>query len=109
MERMLGYDRVILIDSIETQESSEGRLRVLSLEELPDPCAGHTASAHDASLRTALELARALGAAVPSRVEVVAIEVRNEYRFSDTLSQPVWQGMPRLVEAVFDLLAKEDP
>jgi hydrogenase maturation protease len=108
MERMLGYDRVILIDSIETHEGSEGRLQVLSLEELPDPCAGHTASAHDASLRTALEMARALGAAVPSRVDVVAVEVRNVYRFSERLSEPVLQRMPRLVEAVFDLLAKEE-
>lgn len=108
MERMLGYDRVILIDSIETQEGPEGRMRVFSLEELADPCAGHTASAHDASLRTALELARALGEAVPSRVDVVAVEVRNLYRFSERLSEPVWQGIPRAVQAVFELLAKEE-
>jgi len=81
---------------------------VFSLEELADPCAGHTASAHDASLRTALELARALGEAVPSRVDVVAVEVRNLYRFSERLSEPVWQGIPRAVQAVFELLAKEE-
>ena len=54
MERMLGYQRVIIINSMETGQSPEGCVKVFPLATLENPFAGHSASAHDASLMTAL-------------------------------------------------------
>ena len=76
MERMLGYSRVILVDCLETGSAPVGTVRVLRLDELEDPMAGHSASPHDASLMTALQAAQAMGAEIPSRVDVVTIEAR---------------------------------
>jgi hydrogenase maturation protease len=107
MERMLGYDRVILIDSIESGDRPEGTVQTCRLEDLPNPSAGHSASAHDTSLITALQFARLSGAAVPTRVEIVAIEAKQVYDFSEKLSEAVSAAVPLAAEAVLNLLAAE--
>ncbi|MFZ5910775.1 MAG: hydrogenase maturation protease [Chloroflexota bacterium] len=104
MERLLGYEHVILIDSMETGQSPVGSVSVFPLASLPDPMAGHSASAHDATLVTALRAAEQLGAGVPRQVDIVAIEAQNVYDFSETLTPPVEAAIPVAVEAVFKLL-----
>ncbi|HEY9152946.1 MAG TPA: hydrogenase maturation protease [Anaerolineales bacterium] len=104
MERMLGYQRVIIIDSMETGQSPEGCVKVFPLAELENPYAGHSASVHDASLVTALEAAQSIGAEVPSHVDVVAIEAKNVYDFSDVLSPEVEKAVPLAAKEVLKLL-----
>ena len=104
MERMLGYQRVIVIDSMETGQNPEGYVRVFPLAALENPYAGHSASPHDASLMTALEAAKSAGADIPSRVDVVAIEAKNVYDFSDSLSPQIEKAVPIAVEQVLKLL-----
>jgi hydrogenase maturation protease len=108
MERMLGYQRVVLVDSMETGQGSVGNVQVVSLHDLANPSAGHSASAHDTSLITALKTAEAMGLPVPHWVEVVAIEARNVYNFSEELSPAVAEAVPLAVQAVMSLL-KEEP
>jgi hydrogenase maturation protease len=108
MERMLGYERVILVDSMETSQCPQGSVSVYALEELPNPSAGHSASAHDTSLITALHTAKAIGADIPSRVDIVAIETKNVYDFSEELSPLVAQAALIAAQTVLDLLTKEE-
>jgi hydrogenase maturation protease len=109
MERMLGYKRVILIDSMETGQGPAGRVQVLPLDSLTDPMAGHSASTHDTTLMTALNTAKLMGLPIPSSVEIVAIEAMNVYDFSEELTPPVANALPIAVQAVLDLLSKEEP
>lgn len=104
MERMLGYQRVIVIDSMETGQSPEGCVKVFPLSALDNPYAGHSASAHDASLMTALQAAQSIGAEIPTRVDVVAIEAKNVYDFSDDLSPEIEKAVPLAAEEVLKLL-----
>jgi hydrogenase maturation protease len=104
MERMLGYDRVVLVDSMETGQSPVGSVQTFPLGSLPDPMAGHSASAHDTSLITALKTAESIGADIPKRVDVVAVEAKNVYDFSEELSSPVAAAVPEAVQAVLDLI-----
>ena len=105
MERMLGYSRVVLIDCMETGHAQVGTVHVLLLGELEDPMAGHSASAHDASLITALQAAQALGADVPSRVDVVTIEAKISYDFTEQLSPEIAAAVPLATQEVIKLLA----
>ena len=107
MERMVGFERAILIDAMETAQGQVGSVRVIPLEALPNPSAGHSASTHDTSLLTALQTARTMGLRVPHCVDVVAIESNNVYDFSEELSPPVAAAVPRACQAVLDLLEKE--
>lgn len=104
MERLLGYERVILVDSMETGQGPVGSVRTFPLASLPDPMAGHSSSAHDTSLVTALKTAESVGADIPKRVDVVAVEAQNVYNFSEELSPPVAAAVPEAVQAVLDLL-----
>jgi len=104
MERLLGYERAIIVDSMETGHSPVGSVRTFPLASLPDPMAGHSASAHDTSLITALKTAESIGADIPKRVDVVAVEAQNVYDFGEELSPPVAAAVPEAVQAVFDLL-----
>jgi hydrogenase maturation protease len=107
MERVLGYDRVILIDSMQTGHTAVGNVSVFALADLEDPTAGHSASTHDTSLKTALEAARTMGLATPSRADVVAIEIRTTYDFSEALSPAVERAVRIAVQKVMDLLQQE--
>jgi hydrogenase maturation protease len=107
MERLIGYERVIIVDSMETGQSPVGSVTVFPLASLPDPMAGHSASAHDATLITALRTAEQLGADIPKQVDIVAIEAENVYDFSEELSPPVAAAVPLAVEKVIELLNSE--
>ena len=107
MERMLGYERVIIVDSMETGQSPVGSVSVFPLASLQDPMAGHSASAHDATLITALRTAEQLGADIPRQIDIIAIEAKNVYDFSEELSHPVAAAVPLAVEKVIELLYKE--
>ncbi len=106
MERVLGYERVILIDSMETGEYPTGSVHIFALADLPNPSAGHSASAHDASLMIALQAAQTIGASIPDRIDVVAVEARNVYEFTEALSPEVSAAVPIAVQAVLELLNK---
>ncbi len=104
MERLIGYDRVILIDAMQTGTRPVGSVHVCALEDLPNPSAGHSTSAHDTSLMTALTVGRQMGLPLPQQLDVVAIEVERVYDFSEELSPPVAAAVPQACQAVLDLL-----
>ena len=106
MERLIGYERAIIVDSIQTEEGTVGEVSVFPLEALPDPAAGHTTAVHDASLQTALALGRQMGAALPEEIMVVAVEAERVFDFSETLSPAVAAAISRATEAVLALLAE---
>ncbi len=105
MERMLGYRRVVVVDSMWTGAHPEGSVTVFTLDDLPNPGAGHTTAAHDTSLATALQTAQLMGAVVPDRVEVVAIETQACYDFSEMLTPAVESAVPIATRKVLELLA----
>lgn len=104
MERLVGYDRVILVDSISSGLAPQGSVLSFSLEEIPDTAMGHLTSAHDTSLQTALQVGRLLGAHLPDRVTIVAVESQGVYDFCDTLSPVVSAAVPQAVRKIFELL-----
>ncbi|MDX1613041.1 MAG: hydrogenase maturation protease [Candidatus Promineifilaceae bacterium] len=104
MERLVGYQRVIVIDAIQTKDGQIGDVYRLPLEALPDLSAGHTTAVHDTSLQTALRLGRAMGAELPDEITIVAVEARRVYDFSEELTPEVEAAIPAATEAVLDAL-----
>jgi len=104
MERMIGYERVILLDAITLGQGPPGSVYRFRLEELPAPGAGHLSSAHDTSLQTALHLGRTMGVALPEQVTVVAVEAQSVYDFAEELTPPVAAAVPRAVQVVMAAL-----
>jgi hydrogenase maturation protease len=106
MERLIGYRHAIVIDAIGTGHRPIGTAYHFRLDELYDPTAGHTTATHDVSLMTAIQLGRSLGANLPDRIDVVAIESPYVYDFSEELTPPVAAAVPQAVELVMELLTR---
>lgn len=103
MERLIGYERAILVDAFVSGED-EGTIIVSKLDELPNYSAFHLTSAHDMSLQNAMELGRQMLAKLPGDMTVVGISAKQVYDFSEELSQPVAEVVPKAVQIVVDLL-----
>jgi hydrogenase maturation protease len=106
MERLTDAERVILVDAIFTAKKPVGTVSKFTLSELPDLSAGHSASAHDTSLRNALNVGRSMDIPLPEdeNVFIVAIEAKNVYDFSQELSPAVAEAVPQAIQAVIDLI-----
>ena len=106
MERLVGYQSVILIDSLNTGQRPQGSVVTFTLEDLVDLTYGHTSAAHDASLKTALDMGRKLDAVLPADkdLHVVAVEAQHVYDFKEDLSPAIAAAIPSAVQQVFSLL-----
>ncbi|MEK7324858.1 MAG: hydrogenase maturation protease [Chloroflexota bacterium] len=104
MERMIGYDRAILIDAVTTGQPP-GTVYRFQLEDLPEVSCAHTTAAHDTSLQNALKLGRRMGAKLPSSVAVVGVEAERLYDFGEKLTPAVEAAVPQAVRAVMEIVS----
>ena len=102
MERLVGYDRAVLADAIQTRDGVPGAIYRLTLDDLPTL---HADAVHDASLKAALTMGRQLGARLPEQIVIYAIEALNLLDFSENLSPPVAASVGRAAEMVLAELA----
>ncbi|MEN6450970.1 MAG: hydrogenase maturation protease [Thermoguttaceae bacterium] len=102
MERMIGFDRAIVIDAIQTGAPA-GTLHLLNAEGIATQ---RSASAHDVNLATALAFGRQAGAQLPEnrQVRIVAIEAADVLTFAERLTPAVEEAVPIAVEAVMQTL-----
>lgn len=108
MERVIGYDRVILIDAMyrpSTTTDTPGTIRRMTLEDLKTISpTQHSASAHDTSLITALEMGRRMDLSLPQEFIIYAITVENIIDFGDKPTPAVAAAIPQVTAAVLDEL-----
>jgi hydrogenase maturation protease len=105
MERLVGCDRAILVDAIQTRDGVPGAIYRLTLDDLPTL---HADAIHDASLKAALAVGRQLGARLPQEIVVIGIEAVNLWDFSESLSPQVAASVARAAEMVLDELADDE-
>ena len=105
MERLVGYDRAILVDAIQTKGGAPGAVYRLTLDDLPTL---HANAVHDASLPAALELGRSLGAHLPDDVAIVAIEAAAVLDFGEVLTPEVAAAVPRAADMLLALIRETD-
>ena len=102
MERMVGYDRAIVIDAIQTG-APPGTIHHLRVDALPTQ---RSASAHDVNLPTALALGRQAGEKLPrdEAILLVGIEADDILTFGEACTPPVQAAIPRAAQAVLEAL-----
>lgn len=105
MERMIGFDRAIIIDAICT-DAEPGTIHLLSPNDIPTQ---RSSSAHDVNLSTALEFGRQAGAKLPTTDEIllVGVEAADVGTFDEALSPEVESVLPKAVGTVLSALYKE--
>lgn len=100
-----GYERVIMVDAILTQDGRPGDIHVLGPNDL---CASlHADCSHDMSLPAALELGHRMGMVLPEEENfiIMAVEVVDVTTFAEECTPEVAAAIPRVVERVLEALA----
>ena len=104
MERLIGYEKAILIDSLVTHQNPIGSVLCFPLSQLPNQALGHMGSSHDTTLQNALQVGRDLGAQLPDEITIVAVEAQEVFDFSEQLSPEIAAAVPKAVQTVINLL-----
>jgi hydrogenase maturation protease len=105
MERMVGYDRVIVVDAMRSGEAP-GSIRRLGPDSVPTQ---RSASTHDVNLPTALRLGRMAGAALPADegILLIGIEAADVETFSEQLTPEVQRAIPEAVALILSELTRD--
>jgi len=102
MERLIGYDRAVIVDAIATG-AAPGTIHRLAVSDMPTQ---RSASAHDVNLPTALAFGRQTGAHLPpdEAIVLVGIEAADILTFSEELTPAVAAAIPQAVRLVLEVL-----
>lgn len=97
LEEMAGYEKLIIVDAIQTKSGKPGDIYKLAPEDFK---IGHMAIIHDLGLFSALELGRKLGMDMPREVVIFAIEAKDMATFSEECTSEVKKAIPKAVDTV---------
>lgn len=101
LDHLVGYDRVVVVDAVQTGASPPGFVHELEANDikiLP------RMSPHFFGIGEALALGQKLGLAMPSHVRILAVEVVDPFTVSTEMTQPLKQALPGIVAKVLTIL-----
>jgi hydrogenase maturation protease len=102
LDSIVGYDRVIIIDAIQTKKGKAGQIYRMGPEDFS--FAKHLSSPHQINLVTALELGKMLNLAMPQKITIFAVEAKDVTNFSEKCTPEVEQAIPEVVKMVLEEL-----
>jgi hydrogenase maturation protease len=102
LDSIVGYDKVIIIDAIQTKKGQAGQIYHMGPEDFS--FAKHFSSPHQINLVTALELGNALDLAMPQKITIFAVEAKDITTFSEKCTPEVEQAIPKMVKMVMEEL-----
>ena len=105
LDLLVNFDRAIIIDAIQTVGGEAGRIYRLDLEAFG--ATRHATSPHDVNFATALELGNRLGLALPSQIDIFAIEVADTSHFGEECTPRVTEAIPLCVEMIVEELKRD--
>lgn len=109
MELLVGYRRAIIVDAVIDPGAPPGSVWCRPLSEVETRVASHLDSTHDAPLPAAIEAGRAMGAELPSDIEVVGIVIERGDVFGEELSDEVAAAVPVAAAEVAGALRRLRP
>jgi hydrogenase maturation protease len=104
LDLLVGYDKAIIIDAIQTVGGKAGQ--IYRLDPKAFDTAIHTASAHGIDFTTALEFGKKLGLSLPQQIIIFAIEASDVHTFNEECTPEVRKAIPTCVEMVLQELKK---
>ena len=102
LDSIVGYDKVIIIDAIQTKKGQAGQIYRMKSEDFS--FAKHFSSPHQTNLVTALELGKMLGLVMPQNITIFAVEAKDIASFSEKCTPEVERAIPEAVKMVLEEL-----
>ena len=100
LDLITGYDRLIIIDSIKTEQGKPGQVYKLELEDLKP--AMDFSSSHGIDIATAFKLGQSLGYKMPESVSLYAVEMKDNTTFGERGTQEVEEKIPFIAQQIID-------
>lgn len=100
LDSIAGYDKVIIIDAIQTEKGQAGQIYRMRTEDFS--LTKHLSSPHQVNLATALELGKILNLAMPKEITVFAVEAKDITNFSEKCTPEVEKAIPEVVKMVLE-------
>jgi len=94
LDLIVGWDKLIIIDSIKTEKGKPGDLYKLELEDLRP--AKDLSSSHGIGIATAFELGKELGYEMPEHISIYAIGIKDNSTFGEDCTQEVEAKIPSI-------------
>jgi hydrogenase maturation protease len=104
VDLLVGYDRAIIIDAIQTSDGKPGQIYRLAPEAFDTT--RRTISPHDVNFTTALEFGEKVGLPLPQEIIIFAIEASDVSTFSEECTPQVTQAIPTCVDMVLQELKR---
>jgi hydrogenase maturation protease len=101
LDVVIGYDRLIIIDTIKKENPITGKVYLLrhsDLRYIPGP------SPHYVSIPQAIDIGRKLGLKVPSKIDIIAVEAKNLYNMGEGLTPEMTVAIPEILMKLKALL-----
>ncbi|MGB7054632.1 MAG: hydrogenase maturation protease [bacterium] len=106
LDEVVGYDRVIFIDSVKTEKGNPGNIYKINPNSFSS---AHSFSSHGINFVTALEFGKKFDLKMPEQTNIYAIEIEDNETFSEECTPKVTAAISKLVERILkDLDASED-
>ncbi|HSP91172.1 MAG TPA: hydrogenase maturation protease [Vicinamibacterales bacterium] len=103
LDELAGWDRVLVVDAVQTGQHPPGTVLSFPFEALGTEAGP---SPHAVGLPTVIRLGRQSGVPLPAWIHVVAIEADDMESFVEGLTPPVEAAVPRAVEVIRSVLAR---
>ena len=98
LDFIVGYDKLIIIDSIKTEKGKPGELYRLGMEALKP--AANLSSSHGIDIATAYEIGQGLGYRMPKHISIYAVEIEDNTTFGEECTGEVEGRIPFIAEQI---------
>lgn len=98
LDLIIGYERLIIIDSIKTGRGRPGELYKLQLADLKPNM--DFSSSHAIDVATALKLGQMLGNRMPGSVTIYAVEIKDNTTFGEECTPEVEDRIPAIASQI---------
>jgi len=102
LDSIIGYDKLIIIDAIQTKKGRAGQIYRMKPEDFS--FAKHLSSPHQINLVTALELGKVLNLVMPKEITILAVEANDVSNFGERCTPEVERAIPEAVKMVLEEL-----
>jgi len=102
LELITGYDSVIIIDAIMTEDGEVGEIYRLKPEDFVKTV-HPTTSPHNVNLATVIEIGRRyLEGQMPSKIVVFAVNIQEVTEFTEEMTERVKKAIPRVMSLILE-------
>jgi hydrogenase maturation protease len=96
IDEILGFNRVIILDAVQSRTHDVGEVFPIQESELNRLAKGH--SPHFVGLATLLHYCRSYGLEAPEKMQLLGIEVKDLFSFDERLSGELEEALPDITE-----------